>query len=82
MDTKESLIEQYQKHLTRAGKSAKTVKAYCHDLAAFIRWWEPTTGEAFDPQAVDPREIRGYSMNVNLKVTHLDRLCHRVIFER
>ena len=58
--------------LTRVGVygilwgEGKTSKAYGGDLAAFIRWWEPTAGEAFHPQAVDPREIvecRGYLLS-------------------
>jgi len=60
MDTSESILDQYREHLVRAGKSAHTVKAYGGDLAAFIRWWEPTAGEAFHPRAVDPGEIREY----------------------
>ena len=60
MDTINTTIDQYQEHLTKVGKSAHTVKAYSHDVAAFIRWYEPTTGETFDPRAVDPREIQAY----------------------
>lgn len=60
MDTEKSVTDQYQDYLTRVGKSPNTVRAYGHDLTAFARWWEQTTGEDFAPQAIDPREIQEY----------------------
>jgi site-specific recombinase XerD len=53
-------VDTYLTHLANAGKSAHTVRAYRHDLADFVRWQEQTTGEAFDPQAVLPRDITAY----------------------
>jgi len=46
--------------LLRLGKSPHTVKSYSHDLVTFARWFEQTSGEDFDPQAVDPKEIQEY----------------------
>jgi len=60
MDTPKSLPQQYQNYLTRAGNSPHTVKSYSHDLTAFTRWFEQTTGESFNPQAVDPRDLQEY----------------------
>jgi site-specific recombinase XerD len=36
------------------------VKAYAHDLGGFALWFTQTTGEAFDPQAIGPRDITEY----------------------
>lgn len=55
-----NLLDAYREHLERAGKSPHTVKAYLHDLAAFAAWFHQTTGEAFAPQAVDPKDITEY----------------------
>jgi integrase/recombinase XerC len=55
-----AIFESYAQHLQSSGKSSHTVKAYAHDLAHFASWFAQTTGEAFDPQAVGPRDITGY----------------------
>jgi site-specific recombinase XerD len=54
------ILESYTQHLTTVGKSAHTVKAYAHDLGGFAQWFTQTTGEAFDPQAIGPRDIAEY----------------------
>src|SRR5205823_2743655 len=54
------ILETYTKHLTTVGKSAHTVKAYVHDLGGFAQWFVQTTGEAFDPQVIGPRDIVAY----------------------
>jgi len=54
------VVETYSQHLQTLGKSVHTVKAYTHDLTGFAQWFAQTTGEAFDPQAVGPRDIAGY----------------------
>jgi integrase/recombinase XerC len=54
------VVEIYRKHLQTTGKSLDTVKAYTHDLTRFAHWFAQTTGEAFDPQAVGPRDIAEY----------------------
>lgn len=54
------LLEQYQTYLAQAGKSEHTVRAYGHDLAGFIRWWEQTTGDSFQPKVVVQRDILAY----------------------
>ncbi len=62
--------------MTKVGKSPHTVRAYSHDLAAFARWFEQTTGEDFDPQAVDPRDIqeyKGYLIQKGLKPATINR---------
>ena len=60
MPTPTPLLDAFTTHLARLGKSAQTIKAYRHDLTAFITWFEPTTGRAFDPGAVDPRDLTDY----------------------
>jgi site-specific recombinase XerD len=60
MATRKNVTDQYRDHLTKVGKSPHTVRAYTHDLAAFVRWFEQTAGEDFAPQAVDPRDIQEY----------------------
>lgn len=40
--------------------ASHTVRAYMQDLTSFITWFEPTTGEAFDPQAVTALDVRAY----------------------
>ena len=60
MNQQHPIIEQYQTHLTEAGKSEHTVRAYGHDLASFIRWWEQTTGDRFQPKVVVHRDILDY----------------------
>jgi hypothetical protein len=40
MPSPQPLINQYQDHLTRAGKSPYTVRAYIQDATAFGRWFE------------------------------------------
>lgn len=54
------IIQTYSKHLQTLGKSAHTVKAYIHDLTGFAQWFAQTTGDAFDPQAIGPRDIAEY----------------------
>src|SRR5215210_1790737 len=54
------MLETYTKHLQTIGKSAHTVKAYAHDLGGFAQWFTQTMGEAFEPQAIGPRDIAAY----------------------
>ncbi len=54
--------EQYKEYLVRVGKSEHTVKAYTHAVTAFGGWWGQTTGQAFNPQTVDSRDIQSTSV--------------------
>jgi site-specific recombinase XerD len=54
------ILQTYTKHLQATDKSMHTVKAYRHDLTGFAQWFAQATGEAFDPQAIGPREITEY----------------------
>ena len=60
MVSNKDIVADYQEYLEQAGKSANTVKAYIHDVAAFAAWFEQTTGDRFVPGIVDPREITDY----------------------
>ncbi len=60
METPKDIPNEYREYLERTDKSVNTIKAYTHDVASFTTWFEMTTGEAFEPQAVDPREITDY----------------------
>ena len=76
MTKKKTSIDQYCDHLTSVGKSPRTVKAYGHDLVTFTRWFAQTTGEDFDPQALDPREVqeyKGYLVRRGLKPSTINR---------
>jgi integrase/recombinase XerC len=76
MPSPQQIINQYRDHLTRAGKSPHTIRAYVQDVTAFARWFEQTTGRAFNPQAVDPRDIqdyRGYLMRRELTPSGINR---------
>jgi integrase/recombinase XerC len=76
MVKKKSLIDQYRDHLTRAGKSSHTIKAYSHDVSAFAQWWEGTYGQTFNPQAVtspDIQEYRGHLVRGGLKPATVNR---------
>jgi site-specific recombinase XerD len=76
MARKKTLTDQYQDHLLRIGRSPRTVQAYAHDLVAFTRWFEQITGEDFDTQAVDPRDIqeyKGYLIQKGLKPATINR---------
>jgi site-specific recombinase XerD len=76
MAKEKTLTDQYQEHLLRIGRSPRTVKAYAHDLAVFARWFKQTTGEAFHPRALNPRDIReykGYLVRKGLKPSTINR---------
>ena len=76
MAKKKTLTDQYQDHLLRIGRSPRTVKAYAHDLAVFARWFKQTTGEAFHPRALDPRDVqeyKGYLVQNGLKPATINR---------
>jgi integrase/recombinase XerC len=58
-----SFIKQYQNHLSQDGKSPHTIRGYGQDVTSFGKWWEQSSGEAFQPQAVvfaDILEYRGF----------------------
>jgi site-specific recombinase XerD len=46
--------------LAQGREKPHTVRSYSHDLVTFARWFEQTSGEDFEPQAVDSREIQEY----------------------
>jgi site-specific recombinase XerD len=76
MSKQKSVTQQYQAHLSRVGKSPRTVKAYGYDLAGFTLWWEQTTAEAFNPQVIDPHDIqefRGYLIRIGHSPTTINR---------
>lgn len=60
MTNQHPLTQQYQSYLAQAGKSSHTVRAYGHDLASFITWWEQSTGEGFNPKVVSSHDILDY----------------------
>jgi len=78
-----NVVTDYQEYLEQTGKSANTVKAYAHDVGAFVSWFEQTTGDEFAPGIVDPREItdyRGYLLHRGSSPATVNRrLCHCVV---
>ena len=76
MPSPQRLIDQYNDHLIRAGKSSHTVRAYVQDGTAFARWFEGTSGRAINPPSVDPRDTqdyRGYLMRRDLASATVNR---------
>ena len=59
-EASKNILNEYREYLEQTGKSANTVKAYIHDVTSFASWLELTTGEVFELQTVDPREITDY----------------------
>lgn len=57
-------VEAFLEDLARAGKSPRTVEGYRKDLADFVAWIEGRYGEAFDPKAVLPEDVRDYRQHL------------------
>lgn len=57
-------VEAFLQDLMRAGKSPKTAAGYRKDLADFVAWVEGRYGEAFDPKAVLPEDVRDYRQHL------------------
>jgi site-specific recombinase XerD len=64
MPASHPLIEAFLQDLARAGKSPRTVEGYRKDLVDFIAWLEGRYGEAFDPKAVLPEDLRDYRQHL------------------
>lgn len=60
MSSSNHVIEHFQHYLTSLGKSSNTVKAYTHDVASFVQWWEHGATGDFKPDAVDSFDILDY----------------------
>ena len=58
------LIEAFLSDLARAGRSPRTLAGYGKDLADFAAWMEGRYGEAFDPKAVLPEDLRDYRQHL------------------
>ncbi len=58
------LVEAFLEDLARAGRSPRTVEGYRKDLIDFIAWIEGRYGEAFDPKAVLPEDLRDYRQHL------------------
>jgi integrase/recombinase XerC len=54
-------------YLASLGRAQGTISAYCSDIKVYVRWYEATNNEAFQPSvlvAPDLREWRYHSINV------------------
>jgi site-specific recombinase XerD len=58
------LIEAFLSDLARAGRSPRTLAGYRKDLADFAAWMEGRYGEAFDPKATLPEDLRDYRQHL------------------
>jgi integrase/recombinase XerC len=58
------LIEAFLSDLARAGRSPRTLAGYGKDLADFAAWMEGRYGEAFDPKATLPEDLRDYRQHL------------------
>ena len=54
----------YERHLVAQDKAPQTVRGYLSDLRLFVRWFEQSNGEAFEPQAVTPSDVRTYRQHL------------------
>jgi len=71
-----ALLDTYTDYLASSGKSSQTVKAYSSDIGAFSLWWEQTYGQAFDANAITPRDVieyRAYLVRLGRKPTTINR---------
>jgi len=50
----------YERYLIAQDKAPQTVRGYLSDLRLFVRWFEQSNGEAFEPQVVTPSDVRTY----------------------
>ena len=53
-------LQAYENYLIANDKAPQTVRGYLSDLRMFERWFEQSTGEAFEPQAITPSDVRAY----------------------
>ncbi|HHS96675.1 MAG TPA: integrase [Chloroflexi bacterium] len=58
--TPEDILTRFRTHLENLDRSPRTVRLRLDDLAAFVAWFEQSTGRAFDPVAVTPPDVRDY----------------------
>ena len=55
-----SLVERWTDFLAREGKSLSTIKGYRRGVDHFAAWYEQSTGKAFTPGLVVPRDVRDW----------------------
>lgn len=55
-----SLVGQWVDSLAKDGKSPSTIKGYRRGIDHFATWYEQSTGEAFTPSMVIPRDVRDW----------------------
>lgn len=55
-----TVLSDFGNYLEQQGKSENTLKAYHRDLVEFVAWWEERTGQEFNANAVDSRDIVDY----------------------
>ena len=58
------LVEAFLEDLARAGRSPRTVAGYAKDLVDFAAWMAGRYGEAFDPKATLPEDLRDYRQHM------------------
>jgi site-specific recombinase XerD len=56
----EDLVGAWLCNLDQAGRSAHTLAAYRRGLTHFVRWYEGSYGDRFDPTLVIPRDVRDW----------------------
>jgi site-specific recombinase XerD len=50
----------FKESLRAEGKSELTIKSYLSDMGKFIQWFEESTGEKFEPQAITALDVQSY----------------------
>jgi site-specific recombinase XerD len=76
----------FKKALRVEGKSELTIKSYLSDMGKFIQWFEQSTGEKFEPQAITALDVQSYRSyllrdkeykpsTINRKLSALSKFC-------
>lgn len=60
---RQPVLADYEHYLHQSGRSTATIRAYIHDVATFLRWFEHSCGP-FEPRAVSVSTIRRYHQEV------------------
>jgi len=79
-------LSSFEKSLRSEGKSTLTIKSYLSDMNKFAQWFEETTGEKLEPQAITSLDVHSYKSHllrekeykpatVNRKLSTLSKFC-------
>ncbi|PKN97973.1 MAG: hypothetical protein CVU42_13705 [Chloroflexi bacterium HGW-Chloroflexi-4] len=58
-------LDLFSDYLEEKGNSEKTIETYCSQIRGFIHFFSDTTGQAFAPEMVIPKDLRSYQHESN-----------------